>query len=271
MVLDMADNKATPRSLKKDHEPLYPFGFKRVPAHEKSNLVRSVFDAVAPKYDLMNDLMSGGVHRLWKSAMVNWLAPQPGRTYLDVAGGTGDIAFRILERVRPGANNALPQMFVCDITDAMLEVGRVRAARHARFLPALNWICGDAEQLPLSTHAVDVYTIAFGIRNVTDISRALSEAYRVLRPGGRFLCLEFSTVVVPGLDDIYDGYSFNILPRLGEAVAGDRASYQYLVESIRRFPDQEAFAAMIEDAGFSNIQVRNLSGGIAALHSAWRT
>ena len=270
MVLSMADSKAPTGPNTEDGEPLYPFGFKRVSAEEKSTLVRSVFNSVAPKYDLMNDLMSGGVHRLWKSAMVNWLAPQPNRTYLDVAGGTGDIAFRILERLRPSAGKTLPQMYVCDITDGMLKVGRERAASYPSYVPSLNWICGNAEQLPLGAHATDVYTIAFGIRNVTDVARALSEAYRVLKPGGRFLCLEFSTVIVPGLDDLYERYSFNVLPRLGEAVADDRESYQYLVESIRRFPDQETFASMIETAGFANVQVRNLSGGIAALHSAWR-
>lgn len=270
MVFDMAERKAVPGPDHNEQETLYPFGYKRVTANEKSSLVRSVFNSVAPNYDLMNDLMSGGVHRLWKSAMVNWLAPQTNRTYLDVAGGTGDIAFRILERVRPAAGEALPDIFACDLTHAMLKVGRERAAHHPSFEPALNWICGNAEQLPMNDRTFDVYTIAFGIRNVTDIAQALSEAYRILQPGGRFLCLEFSTVVVPVLDELYERYSFGVLPRLGQAVAGDREAYQYLAESIRRFPNQDTFASMIETAGFSQIQVRNLSGGIAALHSAWR-
>ncbi len=270
MVLDMSDDWSALRSSENEAETLYPFGYKRVPAQEKSNLVRSVFESVAPRYDLMNDLMSGGVHRLWKRAMIDWLAPQSNRTYLDVAGGTGDIAFRLLGRLRRDANTPLPKVFVCDVSDAMLSVGRARAARHPEFTPALNWLCGNAERLPMGDRAVDIYTIAFGIRNVTDVAQALNEAYRVLRPGGRFLCLEFSTVIVPGLDTLYDHYSFGVLPQLGRAIAGDRDAYQYLVESIRRFPDQATFGSMIEDAGFANVQIRNLSGGIAALHSAWR-
>lgn len=265
----MSDNQSRARRPQ-ERQTLYPFGFRRVPAAQKSRLVKSVFESVAPRYDIMNDLMSGGVHRLWKRAMINWLSPQPNRIYLDVAGGTGDIAFRLLDRMRPSARGRMIQVFVCDASDAMLTVGRRRAERYPGHASSLSWICGDAESLPLVERSVDVYTIAFGIRNVTHTAQALKEAYRVLRVGGRFMCLEFSTVVVPVLDALYDQYSFRILPRLGEAVTGNREAYEYLVESIRRFPDQTAFGAMIEQAGFTRVQVRNLSGGIAALHSAWR-
>ncbi len=265
----MSDNQSRARRAQ-ERETLYPFGLHRGPAAQKSRFVKSVFESVAPRYDIMNDLMSGGIHRLWKNAMINWLSPQPNRIYLDVAGGTGDIAFRLLDRMRSSAQCRMIQVSVCDASDAMLTVGRKRAARYPDYASSLSWMCGDAESLPLGERSVDVYTIAFGIRNVTHIAQALKEAYRVLRVGGRFMCLEFSTVVVPGLDALYDQYSFRILPRLGEAVTGNREAYQYLVESIRRFPDQTAFGAMIEQAGFTRVQVRNLSGGIAALHSAWR-
>lgn len=244
------------------------FGYQEVAPEDKSRRVRQVFASVAGRYDLMNDLMSAGVHRLWKTAMIDWLAPRPGMRLLDVAGGTGDIAFRILDRLagRPGRP---PEIVVCDVNPAMLEVGRDRALDSNR-IAALRWLCADAEALPLPARSVDAYTIAFGIRNVTRIDRALAEAHRVLRPGGRFLCLEFSTVRLAGLDRLYDAYSFAVLPWLGEQVAGDRAAYQYLVESIRRFPDQATFARLIERAGFDRVRYRNLSGGIAALHSAWR-
>jgi demethylmenaquinone methyltransferase/2-methoxy-6-polyprenyl-1,4-benzoquinol methylase len=244
------------------------FGFASVPETEKASLVRGVFDSVADRYDLMNDLMSGGVHRVWKAAMLDWLNPRPGMRLLDVGGGTGDIAFRFIERLRR-AGSGTGDIIVCDINREMLRVGRDRSIDRG-LLGGIRWLCGDAESLPLADSSVDAFTIAFCIRNVTHIDRALAEARRVLRPGGRFLCLEFSHVVLPVLDRLYDTYSFRILPWLGEVVADDRDAYRYLVESIRRFPDQEAFAGMIEKAGLEQVKVRNLSGGIAALHSAWR-
>ncbi len=237
---------------------------------EKSKRVRAVFDTVAPRYDLMNDLMSGGVHRLWKEAMIDWLHPQPGMALLDVAGGTGDIASRFVRRLGRRGVTDLPPVRVCDINELMLKRGMARLARQPNIASAITWLCGNAEQLPIASQSVDAYTIAFGIRNVSHIDRALEEAYRVLRPGGRFLCLEFSAVRIPGLDRLYDGYSRHILPQLGEWVAGDRSAYEYLVASIRRFPDQSCYQMMIEQAGFAHVKVRNLSGGIAALHSAWR-
>jgi demethylmenaquinone methyltransferase / 2-methoxy-6-polyprenyl-1,4-benzoquinol methylase len=244
------------------------FGYQDVPSENKSKLVSEVFASVADRYDLMNDLMSAGVHRLWKAAMIDWLRPRPGLRFLDVAGGTGDIAFRILDRLARQGGTGAP-LVVADVNPAMLGVGRDRALDQGR-LDELVWVCADAEALPLAARAVDVYTIAFGIRNVTRIEQALAEACRVLAPGGRFLCLEFSKLQVPGLDRLYEAYSFAVLPWLGERVADDRAAYQYLVESIRRFPDQATFAGLIERAGFANVRYRNLSSGIAALHSAWR-
>ncbi len=244
------------------------FGFERVALADKAAMVREVFASVAPNYDLMNDLMSVGVHRLWKADMIAWLKPRAGMRIADVAGGTGDIAFRILERA-PEA-----RVSVCDVNEEMLGVGRDRALDRGivsnQGAGGIDWLCGDAEDLPFGDGAMDALTIAFGIRNVTHIEAALGEARRVLKPGGRFLCLEFSRLAVPALEPLYDAFSFRLLPALGEIVAGDRAAYQYLVESIRRFPDQERFAAMITSAGLSQCRYRNLSGGIAALHSAWR-
>jgi demethylmenaquinone methyltransferase/2-methoxy-6-polyprenyl-1,4-benzoquinol methylase len=213
----------------------------------------------------MNDLMSVGVHRLWKSAMIDWLRPRAGQRMVDVAGGTGDIAFRILER-QPSAH-----VTVCDINREMIETGRDRAIDRG-MLPSdtIDWLCGDAEALPLADASQDAYTIAFGIRNVTRIEAALREARRVLKPGGRFLCLEFSHVSWPALAGLYDAYSLHVLPAIGAAVTGDGDAYRYLAESIRRFPDQRRFAAMIEDAGLGQCRHRDLSGGIVALHSAWR-
>lgn len=239
------------------------FGFREVDETVKAGLVGEVFSSVASRYDLMNDLMSFGVHRYWKQVMVEWLRPTPGMHVLDVGGGTGDIAIRIL-KAGGGA------VSVVDINRVMLSVGRDRALDAGR-VRNLDWICGDAECLPIASSSVDAYTIAFCIRNVTRISAALAEARRVLKPGGRFLCLEFSRVALPVLDGLYDAYSFRVLPRLGQAVAGNAEAYRYLVESIRRFPPQEAFARMIGDAGLDLVRFRNLSGGIAALHSAWRT
>ena len=242
------------------------FGFRDVPEAEKEGLVREVFSSVAARYDLMNDLMSAGVHRIWKDAMVEWLNPRPGWRVLDVAGGTGDVAFRIADmaRMRGGAADVI----VCDINAQMLGEGVRRAAEKNE--SAIQWVCGDAEKLPVPDNHFDAYTIAFGIRNVTHIEAALREARRVLKPGGRFLCLEFSKVNVPGMDAAYDAYSFKLLPKIGGWVAGDEESYRYLAESIRRFPAQQAFADMIAAAGLSQVKVRNLSGGIAAMHSAWR-
>lgn len=238
------------------------FGFRRVAASEKGKLVRDVFDRVASRYDLMNDLMSGGVHRLWKAAMIDWLAPRAGMTVVDVGGGTGDIAFRLCER-------GVGHVTVVDMNREMLVVGRDRGIDRG-LIEGLAWVCGDAERLPLPDASVDAYTIAFCIRNVTHVERALAEARRVLKPGGRFLCLEFSRVSLPVLDRLYDAYSFAALPTLGRFVAGDAEAYRYLAESIRRFPSQHRFTAMIEAAGLRRVTWRNLSGGIAALHSAWR-
>ena len=251
--------------MNKPVQPSVSFGFRDVSAEEKPKLVGEVFSSVAKRYDLMNDLMSAGVHRVWKDAFVDWLNPQPGIVHLDVAGGTGDIAFRIAARVR--AREGTAEISVCDINAEMLAQGMARPQKR----PApINWLCGDAENLPIESASRDSYTIAFGIRNVTHIDKVLSEACRVLKPGGRFLCLEFSRVTAPGLDQLYDLYSFQILPRLGEAVAGDGAAYRYLAESIRRFPSQKRFARMIAAAGFSQVKFRNLSGGIAAMHSGWK-
>jgi len=248
-----------------------PFGYQEIPEAEKGSRVRGVFESVASRYDLMNDLMSGGVHRLWKAAMLDWLNPRPGQRLLDLAGGTGDIALRVLERVGPARAGPIA---VCDLTPAMLRIGADRAIDRGLFGAAcpngLFWLCADAQALPLADDSLDTVTVAFGLRNVTHIETALAEARRVLAPGGRFLCLEFSRVVLPLVSELYDLYSFNVLPALGEAVAGDRAAYQYLAESIRRFPAQDDLAALMTDAGFEQVRYRNLSGGIAALHSGWR-
>ena len=238
------------------------FGDRLVAEGEKAPLVGRVFTSVASRYDLMNDLMSLGVHRLWKAAFMDWLGPRSSMRLLDVGGGTGDIAFRFLER---GGTEVL----VCDANRDMLERGRARAIDRG-YLDGITWIGGDAEALPIADGAVDAYATAFCIRNVTRIPQALAEARRVLKPGGRFLCLEFSRVRAPALDRLYGAYSSRVLPALGETVAGDRAAYQYLVESIRRFPVQEDFSAMIAESGLERVRHRNLSGGIAAIHSAWR-
>ncbi len=234
-----------------------------MPEAEKAGLVQDVFSNVASKYDVMNDVMSVGVHRLWKNAMMDWLAPHAGQRLLDVAGGTGDIAFRFLKRA-PGAGAV-----VLDMTQAMLVEGRKRAEAHA-MADRLDWVTGDAMALPFDDASFDVCAISFGIRNVTRIEDALSEAFRVLRPGGRLMVLEFSRLPNAGLQKLYDLYSFNVIPRMGQMILNDRDSYQYLVESIRKFPDQDTFAAMISDAGFGNVKYRNLSMGIAALHSGWK-
>ena len=239
------------------------FGARDVPEDDKAGLVHGVFSSVASKYDVMNDVMSVGIHRLWKDAMMDWLAPRRGQRLLDVAGGTGDIAFRFLKRA-PGATAV-----VLDLTESMLAEGRKRAEAQ-QLAGQLDWITGDAMALPFEDNTFDVYTISFGIRNVTRIPDALSEAFRVLKPGGRLMVLEFSQLPNPALQSAYDLYSFNVIPRMGKAIAKDRESYQYLVESIRRFPDQETFLGMIRDAGFEQAKYRNLSMGIAALHSGWK-
>ncbi len=243
------------------------FGYRDVPEDEKTGMIRGVFDSVASKYDLMNDLMSGGVHRIWKDIFIDWLNPQPGWRVLDVAGGTGDIAFRIANRVKKKGGHA--DIVISDINFEMLKAGTGRPEareKDARF----TWLCADGERMPVADESCDAFTIAFGIRNFTHIERALDEAYRVLKPGGRFLCLEFSRVTAPGLDDLYDAYSFAVLPRMGELVAGNGEAYRYLAESIRRFPAQEPFAKMIAKAGFANVKVRDLAMGIAAMHSGWK-
>ena len=239
------------------------FGFRTVAEQDKAGLVHGVFSRVASRYDVMNDLMSMGIHRVWKTAMMDWLAPRDGQHLLDVAGGTGDIAFRFLGR----ASGA--RVTVCDMTESMLVEGRKRAQAD-RLSDRLGWVTGDAMALPFADDSFDRYTISFGIRNVTRIPDALAEARRVLKPGGRLMVLEFSHMPVPMLQWCYDRYSFNVIPAMGQVVAQDRDSYQYLVESIRRFPDQETFAAMIREAGFGRVQWRNLSMGIAALHSGWK-
>jgi demethylmenaquinone methyltransferase/2-methoxy-6-polyprenyl-1,4-benzoquinol methylase len=243
--------------------PTTHFGFAEVPEAEKASRVHGVFTSVANRYDLMNDLMSARIHRLWKEAALDWLAPRPGMRLLDVAGGTGDVAFRFLNRVRGQGS-----VTVCDMTESMLVEGRARADRAG--VHGVDWVCGDAMALPFPDETFDAYTIAFGIRNVTRIPDALTEARRVLRPGGRFLCLEFSRVPQPALAAAYDLYSFNVIPALGRAVTGDRDSYRYLVESIRRFPDQDAFREMVAAAGFARPSYRNLTLGVAALHSGWK-
>lgn len=235
------------------------FGFETVAEDEKASRVRGVFDRVASRYDLMNDLMSGGLHRIWKNDMVSWLHPRDGMHILDVAGGTGDIAFRMLAR-------AACHVTVCDINQLMLDEGRNRAIDR-NILSNIEWLCADAESLPLPDNSFDAYTIAFGIRNVTHIDRALAEAYRVLKPGGRFLCLEFAHVKNDWLQKIYDAYSFHAIPHIGKIVTGSGDPYRYLVESIRRFPPQKEFASMITAAGFGNVQYRDLTQGVVALHS----
>lgn len=248
------------------------FGYRDVPAGEKAGLVRAVFDSVAEDYDLMNDAMSAGIHRVWKSVMLDRLAPQPGQRLLDVAGGTGDVAIGFVSRAadKPLRGRADASAVICDINHAMMKAGAGRDDAKP-FRSVLSRSCADAQALPFPDRSFHVYTIAFGIRNVTDMDAALREAWRVLKPGGRFMCLEFSRPVTETFRHVYDTYSFNIIPWLGEMIANDRDSYQYLVESIRRFPPQGAFKARIAAAGFSRASFENLSGGIAALHSGWKT
>jgi demethylmenaquinone methyltransferase/2-methoxy-6-polyprenyl-1,4-benzoquinol methylase len=243
------------------------FGYRTVPEGERQGLVNQVFATVAGRYDLMNDLMSGGLHRLWKRDLVSLLnAPRDARPFklLDVAGGTGDIAIRYAK-----ASGLAATAVVCDISAEMLEVGRRRVS-DAGLSDRITLVEGNGEALPFADGHFDAYTIAFGIRNITHIDKALAEAYRVLKPGGRWLCLEFSQVTVPLLDRLYDFHSFEVIPRLGQLAAGDAEPYRYLVESIRRFPNQEAFAALVRNAGFARVTYRNLTSGVAAIHGGWK-
>ncbi len=243
------------------------FGFQDVPADEKASKVRGVFDAVASRYDLMNDLMSAGLHRPWKDAVAARLNPRPGELILDLAGGTGDLArrFKALAdkaKARNGGPDA--EIIVVDINGEMIAAGRQRG------LDGLGWAVGDAEALPFPDNSADGYVISYGIRNVTDIPKALREAYRVLKHGGRFYCLEFSKPTTGALEAVYDAWSFNAIPPIGKVVTGDGEPYRYLVESIRRFPDQDSFAQMIKDAGFNRVDYTNFAGGITALHGGWK-
>ena len=248
------------------------FGFEEVTPDEKVERVRGVFRSVANRYDLMNDLMSAGIHRLWKHDTIAKLNPQPGECLIDVAGGTGDLAKAFILRAdkvgRRRGVSSLARAYICDINDAMLEAGQQRDDLKALSC-RLQWICGDAQALPFEDRSADALTIAFGIRNVANRSEALAEFKRVLKPGGRLAVLEFSHMTVPLLQDAYDQYSFKVIPPLGGMIAGDRDSYQYLVESIRRFPKQDAFKREVEEAGFRRVSVTNFSGGIAALHFGW--
>lgn len=249
-----------------------------MPWGEKQSLVGQVFSSVASKYDIMNDLMSGGLHRLWKDHLVHeTLRPSSGQRHLDVAGGTGDVGFRVLRAIRKAEARSKSteepgSVVVCDINPEMLEEGRKKAEQAGDLArdKGLTFIEGNAESLTFPDASFDSYSIAFGIRNVTDRDAALREAYRVLKPGGRFLCLEFSHITQPGLKEAYDLYSFNVIPRIGGLVANDAASYQYLVESIRKFPEQEAFAAMIKEAGFKAVTYENLNLGVVAIHSGFK-
>ena len=238
------------------------FGYRTVALSQKQKLVNGVFDSVASSYDIMNDLMSIGVHRLWKEALLDWMAPRPNQILADLAGGTGDVSLKFLQRGGLFAH-------VIDINEQMLAVGQTRRVMN-KYQDRLNWLAGDAQAIPLADNSVDRVTIAFGLRNVPDRMRALNQIVRILKPGGRFCCLEFSHVKNPLLSDIYDKWSFNVLPKLGQLVAGDSRSYQYLVESIRQFPSQAELCTMMADTGMGQIKVRNLSGGIAAIHSGWK-
>lgn len=237
------------------------FGYEEVDPKEKQSKVHDVFASVADSYDLMNDLMSGGIHRLWKNKLIRHIRPRPDHAYLDVAGGTGDIAFRLFK-----ATDGQAPITVCDINGEMLKVGERRAIDRG-ILKGIDWIEGNAETLPFPDNSFDCYTISFGLRNVTNIDNAIKEAYRVLKPGGKFYCLEFSKMRIPGIRKIYDKYSFKLIPKIGEMVANDRESYQYLVESIRQFPSQRNLAKRIGEVGFKRVDYTNLSGGIAAIHT----
>ena len=243
------------------------FGYREVETAEKGRLVRGVFERVAGRYDLMNDLMSLGAHRIWKDAAAARLNPQPGELIVDCAGGTGDLARRyatMTRRAQGRRGGSDARIVVVDVNAEMVKAGLARGGE-----PEICWAVGDAERLPLPDRVADAYSIAFGLRNVTDIPGALAEARRVLKPGGRFLCLEFSKLTAAALRPLYDAYSFSVIPRIGEQVAGDGEAYRYLVESIRRFPDQKALAKLMGAAGFARVSVTNFTGGVAALHQGW--
>lgn len=246
----------------KTQKEVIDFGFSEVPRAQKQERVAEIFSSVAPSYDLMNDLMSGGVHRLWKDALMDWMAPRPTQSLVDLAGGTGDIALRFLKR---GGGSA----HIVDINPEMLAAGKKRRDLQS-FADQLNWTTASAEALPIADKSADRVTIAFGLRNLTNREAALAEAYRILKPGGRFCCLEFSHVDNPALSKLYDFWSFQAMPRLGRYIARDEAAYRYLAESIRMFPRPEALAASFGEAGFAQIRIRSLSGGIAAIHSGWK-
>ena len=245
-------------------EKMENFGFKKVSKEEKPKLVNKVFDSVAFRYDLMNDLMSAGLHRLWKDNFIDWLAPRKNTHLLDVAGGTGDIAFRFINRTKNQA-----AVTVIDRNENMLKEGK-RRSNAGKVETDLEWVCGDAMKLPFKNELFDYYTISFGIRNVLDLKKCLSEAFRVLKPGGRIMILEFSKVENQTLSKIYDAFSFNVVPRLGKLIANDAESYQYLIESIRKFPSQEKLANLVAEVGFRQVKYRNLTQGVVAMHSGWK-
>jgi demethylmenaquinone methyltransferase/2-methoxy-6-polyprenyl-1,4-benzoquinol methylase len=262
---DRADRNAASSqnfAASEEHQDSIDFGFRTVQRSDKAKLVRGVFNSVASRYDLMNDLMSGGIHRLWKAAMIDWMAPQPHQKLVDLAGGTGDISVRFLGK---GGGFA----YITDINHAMLQAGRSRRELQ-RIASRIRWCVANAESLPLDSQIADFVTIAFGLRNITDRQAALKEAYRILKPGGRFLCLEFSHVQNPPLARLYQSWSFKVLPVMGQVIAGDADSYRYLAESIRTFPTKEVLADMLAQAGFAQIRVRSLSAGIACIHSGWK-
>ncbi|XP_050353445.1 2-methoxy-6-polyprenyl-1,4-benzoquinol methylase, mitochondrial [Nymphalis io] len=252
------------------------FGFETVDEDEKTKKVHQVFETVADKYDTMNDLMSFGIHRVWKDIFMMRFAPTPGTKLLDMAGGTGDITFRYINYLRNRTNSSTEKrssVTVSDINQSMLNVGKLRAEKQGYLKNSpvdVDWLCADAEQLPLPDECYNAYTIAFGIRNCTHIDKVLEEAYRVLQPGGRFMCLEFSQLPNSTMQWVYDQYSFQMIPVMGQLVAGQWKPYQYLVESIRQFPDQEKFKSMIEDAGFRQVTYENLTFGVCAIHSGFK-
>jgi ubiquinone/menaquinone biosynthesis methyltransferase len=259
----MAGKKETssgPRAGTQDH-----FGYQPVGEDARQNLVNNVFTSVAEKYDLMNDAMSGGLHRLWKNHLINRLRPAPGMTLLDVAGGTGDVAFRFLKAIKSKGALAGKPVTVCDINPEMLDVGRGRAV-DLGIWKNIDWVEGNAEKLPFPDAAFDATTISFGIRNVTHLDKAIAEAHRILKPGGHYIVMEFSRVPSPLVKDVYDWYSFNVIPKLGKALVDDEESYRYLSESIRKFPPPEVFADMMRSAGFKRVSLEPLAGGVVTLY-----